>query len=87
MKRVIILAIGTLLFTSSQATDKGKKQSNPVVVKVIPQGSNDGMKTYKVILSDGKVLEYMYMSEIREAKKTGVWVYNEMLEYNKSKNK
>jgi hypothetical protein len=83
MKKVIILAVSLLMFTTSQANHKSKQKSKASAVKIIPQGSNDGMRTYKVILSDGRTFEYMYMSEIKEAKRTGVWAYNEMLEYNK----
>lgn len=84
MKKITILAISLLMFTTSQAIDKDKKKSKtPVVVKIIPQGSNDGIKMYAVILSNGKTYDYMYMSEIKQAKRTGIWKYDEMLEYNK----
>lgn len=83
MKRIIILAISLLTFTISHANDKPKKHTKPRVVKIIPQGSNDGVRMYAVVLSDGRTFDYMYMEEIKEAKRTGVWAYNEMLEYNK----
>lgn len=84
MKKITILAISLLMVTTSQATDKpSKKVKSPRVVRISPQGDNDGVKMYKVTLSNGKVMEYMYMEEIREAKRTGKWGYNEMLEYNK----
>lgn len=77
MKKIIILAITMLMFLTSNAINK------PKVVKISPQGSNDGIKMYKVTLSNGKVMQYMYMAEIKEAKRTGVWKYDEMLEFNK----
>ena len=79
MKKLIIL-IGLLMFITSHA--KTKHKSVPRVTKITIQGSNDGIPTYKVILSDGRTFEYMYMSEIKESKRTGIWAYNEMLEYN-----
>ena len=87
MKKAIILAVSLLMFTTSQAIHKGKKKSKAKVVKMIPQGTNDGMQMYHVQLSDGRVYELMYMSEIKEAQRTGLWKYNEMLEYKSSAKK
>lgn len=73
-----------MAFGISQAQHKNKKKKSCVkVVKIVPQGEHEGLKVYAVFFSDGKVLDYMYKSEIDRAKKTGVWVYNEDLEFNK----
>jgi hypothetical protein len=83
MKKLLILSIGLFIFGTSQAIQKKNKKSRPKVVRIIPQGTNDGFKTYAVTLSDGTSFEYMYMSEIKEAKRTGIWKYEETLEFNK----
>lgn len=87
MKKIIILAISLLMVTTSQAINKGKKKPKAKVVKMIPQGTNDGMAVYDVYLSDGRMYGMMYMSEIKQAKRTGEWKYDEMLEYKTSAKK
>ena len=84
MKKLFILSISLLAFGISQAQHKNKKKKSCVkVVKIVPQGEHEGLKVYAVLLSDGKVMDYMYQSEIKEAKRTGIWKYNEDLEFNK----
>lgn len=85
MKKLLILSASLLMFITSQAIHKVGKRQPPRIVKIVPQGTNEGMKMYSVTLSDGRVMEYMYRSEIREAKRTGIWKYNEMLEFKSTK--
>lgn len=81
MKKIILTSIGILALTYSLYADKLpiKRGKRETAVKIIPQGKHEGKNVYKVILSTGKVLEYMYREEIRECKLTGIWKYNEDL--------
>ena len=69
----ILFCIGT-----SQASTK-KKSKKDKIIRIIKQGKHEGKNVYKVILTTGERYEYMYMKEIRECKRTGIWRYNEDL--------
>lgn len=82
MKKNILTFTGILFFTFSLYADKlPSKKGKSKAVKIQKQGTHEGRKVYKVTLSTGKVLEYMYIEEINEAKKTGKWQYNEDLTF------
>jgi hypothetical protein len=50
------------------------------VILLIPTGDNvDGRKTYHLII-DNKAYEHVYIEEVKNFYKTGIFVYNEDLE-------
>jgi hypothetical protein len=50
------------------------------VILLIPTGDNvDGRETYHLII-DNKAYEHVYIEEVKNFYKTGIFVYNEDLE-------
>lgn len=44
--------------------------------------THEGHKLYNIYFKDGKMMEYMYAKEVSYGLKTGVWKYNEDLQFN-----
>ena len=85
IKSALILSICLLSFTSF-SHDRGKKKNKKQTV-LIKQVSKDeeGRKLYNVTFQDGKVIQLMYMEEIKHGLKTGNWKYNDFLIYPEGK--
>ena len=82
MKKSIVIAVSTLVIgigigIGAEHFFTHKPRVMPSGVLIYPEKEVDGRPTYKVVLDDENVLDYMYVEEIAESLLSGEWHYNE----------